>query len=226
MRFAWIDERPFNYLDDGTLTGCDVALARAAFARAGIHFEPIHTTFAELLPGLTGGLWEVTTGMFTTPDRLRLAAFTRPVWSLRDAILVPIDNTDVVHGYASFASTGGRLAVLHEQVQAENAIRNGVPSENLIYFDDYSSAVTAVRDGRAAGYASVALAHREHLATYPDFVDLAVVSIPEQETPPALGSFACSSAAIRDALDVVLGEILGEAPPGEPSPDPSAWPIG
>ncbi|MBP2391832.1 transporter substrate-binding domain-containing protein [Aeromicrobium fastidiosum] len=40
MRFAWIDERPFNYLDDdGVLNGCDVSLARAAFARLGVHFE-------------------------------------------------------------------------------------------------------------------------------------------------------------------------------------------
>lgn len=32
VRFAWIDERPFNYLDGYVLTGSDVSLARAAFA--------------------------------------------------------------------------------------------------------------------------------------------------------------------------------------------------
>ena len=27
VRFAWIDERPFNYLDGSRLVGCDVAVA-------------------------------------------------------------------------------------------------------------------------------------------------------------------------------------------------------
>ncbi|MCO7238798.1 transporter substrate-binding domain-containing protein [Aeromicrobium sp. CnD17-E] len=89
MRFAWIDERPFNYLPAEGLTGCDGALARAAFSRLGVEFEPVRTTFAEMLPGLAQGLWDVTTGMFATPHRRAIASFTRPVWSLRDGILVP-----------------------------------------------------------------------------------------------------------------------------------------
>ena len=51
---------PCNYLDAGRIVGCDVDLARRAVEGLGEAFEPLHTTFGELLPGLTQGLWEVT----------------------------------------------------------------------------------------------------------------------------------------------------------------------
>jgi hypothetical protein len=43
MRFAWIDERPFNYERPEGLTGCDVALARRAFRTLGEPFEPVYS---------------------------------------------------------------------------------------------------------------------------------------------------------------------------------------
>lgn len=93
MRFAWIDEPPFGYLDhSGTPTGCDVALARAACAAVDEPFEPIRTTFAELLPGLADGRWDVTTGMFITAERSTRAHFTRPIWTLRDGLLTRGDR--------------------------------------------------------------------------------------------------------------------------------------
>ena len=64
--FAYIIEPPFNYLDaDGSLTGCDVELARTVLQAAGRPpLHPIETTFAQLLPGLAAGRWRMTTGRF------------------------------------------------------------------------------------------------------------------------------------------------------------------
>lgn len=224
MKFAWIDERPFNYLDGDVLTGSDVSLARAAFARIGVQFEAVRTTFAELLPGLADGRWDVTTGMFATADRLDLAAFTRPIWSLRDGILLPTRHPGTIDGYRTFAAAGLSLAVLRDQVQAENALRQGLPHDQLIFFDEYDDALSAVLDGRAGGYASVALAHQEHLTTDSSLTDLAVITVPDQEVPPASGAFACASDSTRDALNVALNDLLGDGLPPEPSPDPATWP--
>lgn len=227
MRFAWIDERPFNYLDGSAaqphLLGCDVALARAAFARVGIEFEPVGTTFAELLPGLAQGRWDVTTGMFINPARQQLASFTRPIWSLGDGILVPLAASGTVDGYRSLAATGVRLAVLRDQVQVSNALANGFSADKLVAYEDYPQAAAAVAGGRVGGYASVALAHREYLSANANAA-LAVVAVPDREVAASLGGFACASPEISDRLNVALDLILGPGEPGEPSADPATWP--
>lgn len=71
MKFAYLIEPPFNFRqDDGSLSGCDVELARhlASKLDAGA-FEPIETEFAALLPGLAEGRWRMTTGLFATEAR-------------------------------------------------------------------------------------------------------------------------------------------------------------
>lgn len=224
MRFAWIDERPFNYLDErDELVGCDVALARAACHRIGVEFEPVHTTFAQLLPGLSHGLWDFTTGMFITPERQRVAAFTRPIWSLQDGILVSSSLGAVTSGYRSMSSKGKRLAVLRDQVQWANAQAHGFRSHDLVIYETYPLAVEALRAGTVDGYASVSLAHREYLAVHPD-LELTVTTVPADEVAPSLGAFACSSPGLAHDLDLALNQLLGTQPPQEPSPDPADWP--
>ena len=54
MKFGFLIEPPFNYrLADGTVTGCDVELAKAVLAQIGEnHFEPVETEFADCSPAL------------------------------------------------------------------------------------------------------------------------------------------------------------------------------
>ncbi|MDA0184261.1 transporter substrate-binding domain-containing protein [Solirubrobacter phytolaccae] len=214
MRFAWIDERPFNYEGPNGLTGCDVELAKAAFAAAGFTFEPVHTTFQELLPGLLDGRWDVTTGMFITDERQTQARFTRPIWTLRDGLLVRRECVEV-DGCAALAREGLTLAVLGGQVQADHARRLGVAPGALVEFDTYPDAAAAVLDGRVDAYASVALAHRQHLSLLGG--ELRCVTVPDGEVPPALGAFACASDEVRAALDGPLEGLLGPGVPGEPA---------
>lgn len=227
MKFAWIDERPFNYLsgprDAPVLVGCDASLARAAFGRLGVDFEPVKTTFAELLPGLARGRWDVTTGMFLTPERRKRADFTRPIWSLGDGILIPASARSTVDGYRSLAASGARIAVLRDQVQITNALANGFTWRDIVLYEDYGTAAAAVSHGEVGGYASVELAHREYLAANAD-TNVTVVAVPTEETAPSCGAFACSSRHISDRMDIVLNEILGDGDPAEPSADPSSWP--
>ncbi|PWJ47618.1 polar amino acid transport system substrate-binding protein [Quadrisphaera granulorum] len=235
MRFAWIDERPFGYLDDdGKPTGCDIALARAAFSEIGEPFEPVHTTFSELLPGLLDGRWEVTTGMFITAERSRRAHFTRPIWTLRDGLLVRVEpeettsrgstSAQAVLGYRSLAVSGDRVAVLRDQVQVSHALDNGILSEQLVVLDTYEQARAALLAGDVDAYASVALAHQQHLSAHPG-QGLRCVVVGDEETPPAVGGFACADPAVATALDAAMKGLLPAGAPGEPSADPGCWPV-
>jgi polar amino acid transport system substrate-binding protein len=207
VRFAWIDEPPFNWVENGQLKGRDVELARRIFAMVGEAFEPVRTEFGELLSGLRDGRWDVTTGMFITPDRMARAAFTRPIWTLADGLLVRRETASEIEAYCSIARIGGKLAVLRGQMQEQTALKWGVKPENLIILENYAEAASAVVSGAAVAYASVELAHREHIAQHPT-EDLVCVVVHDEEKPAEPGGFACADSSVRDRLNAALDLVL------------------
>lgn len=215
MKFAYLIEPPFNYRnEDGTVTGCDVELARTILAMIGISaFEPIETEFAQLLPGVAEGRWRMTTGLFGTEERRKTAAFSRPIWALPDGLLVRKDDPKQLTGYKSVAQASGCvLAVIRDQLQHRSAIEFGVPKERILIFETYTDAAQALLDGRADAYASVARAHTGFTAQNSD-LELEVVTVPSEEKEPAFGSFAFNKSdnEFRQAFDGALSEYLGSS---------------
>ncbi len=213
MKFAYLIEPPFNHKrDDGTVTGCDVELARMVFETIGAGpFEPVETEFADLLPGVAEGRWRMTTGLFATEERRQLASFSRPVWALPDGLLVAVGNPLALSGYKSLATSGAAmLAVIRDQFQHCSAVEFGVPEDRVMIFETYTEACHAVRDGKADAYASVARAHTGFLEQHPE-LDLEVVMVPASEKQPAFGSFAFSKQddELRQQVDAVLADYLG-----------------
>lgn len=188
--------------------GCDVELARHVCTALDTPFAPVETAFADLLPGLTDGRWQMTTAMFRTPEREKIAQFSRPIWALMDGIMVAPGNPLGITGYASLANAGGRLAVLRDQVQYQTALDHGQRSEKISVFETYLDAVTAVRDGEVEGYASVSRAHQGFLEQNPNW-SLEFVPVPADEKAPAFGAFACHDLELRAAVDEVLRAYLG-----------------
>lgn len=213
MKFAYLIEPPFNYIDaEGRVTGCDVELARHVFSQLGIEkFEPVEVEFSELLPGVAGGRWRMTTGLFGMKERCELASFSRPIWALPDGFLVRHGNPLHLCGYASVATTEGtRLAVIRDQFQHRSAVEFGIPDERIKVFETYKQAAKAVRHGQVDAYASVGRAHSGFIEQNPDWkVELVVV--PAVEKPPAFGSFAFAlddttfQREVDDALSAFLG---------------------
>ncbi len=212
--FAWLTEAPFNMrAADGSLTGCDVELARTVLAMAGRSFEPVEAEFAALLPGLADGRWQMTTGLFATPERRRLASFSRPIWALPDGLLVRAANPLRLSGYRSAVGTDGCvLAVIRDQVQHRAALSFGMPQARILVLETYDEAARAVLDGRAHAYASVARAHTGFIARHPE-LPLEVVAVGPDEKAPAFGSFAFARAdeALRQGVDAALLAWLGSA---------------
>lgn len=212
VKFAYLIEPPFNFQDEeGRVTGCDVKLARHIFDRLGIdHVEFVEAQFSDLLPGLTHAKWQMTTGLFVTFERQKHALFSRPIWALPDGLLIRLANVGKFTGYHSLAKcSSARLAVIRDQVQHQNALSLGVPTERVIIFETYADAAGAVLDGRVDAYVSVARAHESFIAQNPE-LDLRVVPIPAAEKAPAYGCFAFgkADAAFRKAVDDVLASFL------------------
>jgi len=213
LKFAYLIEPPFNYREtNGTVTGCDVELARAVFERLGVkEFEMVETEFADLLPGLADGRWQMTTGLFATVERRQLASFSRPIWALADGLLVRKGNPRRLTGYSSVANDQGCiLAVIRDQFQHRSAVEFGVPEARIRICETYSAAAEAVRNGTADAYASVGRAHMGFIERHPE-LDLECVAVPAHEKPPAFGSFAFgkSDAEFRASVDAVLNAYIG-----------------
>ncbi|QBF33086.1 transporter substrate-binding domain-containing protein [Thalassococcus sp. S3] len=214
MRFAYIIEPPFNdRTGSGAVFGHDADLARHIFFQLGEDFEPVETTFAKLLPGLEKGNWQMTTGLFATPERARNAAFTRPVWALGDGLLVKRGNPLGLSGYRSTAKDdSARLAVIRDQVQERTARSFSMPPELLFVYDTYDDAAEAVRDGDVDAYASVNQAHRGYIERT-DAAHVETIAVPAEEVAPGMGSFALrrSDRHLLTRVNEILDGYLGTA---------------
>lgn len=174
-------------------------------------FEPVETEFAQLLPGVADGRWRMTTGLFATDERRRLASFSRPIWALSDGLLVREGNPLKLTGYRSAADSDGcLLAVVRDQVQHRSAVERGMPDDRIRVFDTYADAAQAVLDGRAHAYASVARAHSGFLESE-EGQGLEAVTVEANEKELAFGAFAFnkSDTELLQAIDDALAAYLG-----------------
>lgn len=213
MKVAYLIEPPFNYVDEtGDVTGCDVELARYVLDKLDIDdVEFVETEFAQLLPGLARNDWQMTTGLFASRERQRIALFSRPIWALPDGLLVRMEDAQSLAGYSSLAVSGEpKLAVIRNQVQHATALEFGVRAAQFRVFETYADAAQAVQDGTVTAFASVARAHQGYLKTRAA-TGLAVIHVPLFERAPALGCFAFARAAtdLRDRVDHVLNSFIG-----------------
>ncbi len=215
VRVAYLIEPPFNYVNDaGAVTGCEVELARYVVDQLGIgDVEFVETEFAQLLPGLAQGDWQMTTGLFASPKRQRVASFSRPIWALPDGLLVRAEDAQRLAGYRNLAVTGDlKLAVIRDQVQHVTALELGVMPSQIRVFETYVDAARAVQDRTVSAFASVTRAHEGFLRTN-NAADLAVVNVPFKERAPAFGCFAFGLSAndLRNRVDQVLNTFIGGA---------------
>ena len=215
VKFAYLIEPPFNYKTDvGAVTGCDVELAKIILTRIGIEsFEPIEAEFAELLPGVANGRWQMTTGLFATTERRQLAAFSRPIWALPDGLLIGMGNPKGIFGYQSIANNKHcTLAVIRDQLQHRSAVEFGISQSQIRVFENYTDAANSVLNGSTDAYASVERAHTGFLDINPDS-EMEVVRVPASEKEPAFGSFGFSlqDDELRTRVDDALCTYLGSA---------------
>jgi polar amino acid transport system substrate-binding protein len=208
---AILDEPPFCWpTGGGTAAGCDVEVARIALRLAGVH--TVHyqlVTFAELIPGVVDGRWDLTTGMFITRARRRSVNFTRPIWAVPDGLIVRSADAHRFTSYATVAADpGARLGVVVGQVQGESARRAGVPDGRLVLYPTQDDAVQAILRGEIDAAASTAIGNRALVAR---LADPRLTTVDPQAGTGALGAFALSLERVHfaAALDSALGAFLG-----------------
>lgn len=200
---AYIDEPPFAQPGgQAGAAGCDVELALTVLAAIGVRrVETRLTTFAELIPGVAAGRWDMNVPLFVTAQRSRVVAFSRPVWALRDGFIVDAGNPQ---------APGARLGVVSGQVQHDTALRAGVPPGRVREFETQRAALAALRAGEIHAYASTALGNRAFVGGLGDPALQAVELEGEASTAPVGAfSFALADTELRGRFDAFLVRHLG-----------------
>lgn len=157
LRIGYAVEAPYAFVaEDGTVTGEAPALARRVAAELGIaRVEWRQAEFGDLIQELRQGRIDViAAGMFATPERSRLVAFSVPTFRVRQGLLVRGGNPARLHGYQDSVSRAEvRLAVIDGSVEERLLGAMGLPDGRMVRVPDAATGRQAVRAGLAAGLA-------------------------------------------------------------------------
>jgi polar amino acid transport system substrate-binding protein len=202
VTMAILDEPPFCWLGEDGATGADVDVATTMLYRIGVDdVDFVQVEFAELIPGLIRGRWQLNTGLFITEERRRLVRFTRPIWTVPDGLIVRRDRR--FKSYVDIAADPtARLAVVAGQVQGDSARVAGIPDERILTFDTQEETVRAVRRGQAEAAASTAVGNRAMLQRFAK--GLTAVELPDGGD----GAFSAAEDLV-ERLDRALAKYLG-----------------
>ena len=143
---------PWGYRDaDGNPTGFHPDLVKEAFGSLGVEkVDLVVTEFGALIPALGASRFDaIAAGLYITPERCGLVAFSDPDLQLADAALVAKGNPKNVHSYADIAGNADiQFGVGRGSTTAKNAVTAGVPEDRMILFPDIQSNVAALLNGR------------------------------------------------------------------------------
>lgn len=130
--------KPFNFEENGELTGFDMEIGAEIAKRMGLEPNPVTNPFETILQGLVANKYDAIIGsMAYTKKRAEQAAFTEPYYYSGGMIWVAEDNNDIK---SPEDLKGKKIGVIAQSTYEEPAKEL---SDNIQY---YSSDVVALKD--------------------------------------------------------------------------------
>ncbi len=215
VRIGYAVEAPYAFLTgEGRVTGLAPEAARRVAQRMGLG-EPVWvlTEFSALIGGLKAGRFDViAAGMFITPEREALVAFSRPMQEVGPGLLVAKGNPrGVASRAAALARPDFKFAVLAGSVELAELSGLGLPPERLAIVPDAGSGLALVAGGRADGLA-LSLPTVLWMAAQPSAADLVEVlagAPGDGSTGRTAFGFRREDRALREEWDRHLEALLG-----------------
>lgn len=153
IRVGYSSEAPYAFRTvDGTVTGQSPVIAKAVLARLGVsRIRWILLDFSQAIPKLLAGQIDmIANGMFVTPERSSVIAFSLPYSRTVQGLLVRRGNPKNVHSYREAAARADVVtAVLAGSIEQRYFERLGVPVSRLFVVPEPADGLAAVRRGRA-----------------------------------------------------------------------------
>lgn len=215
IRIAVANEIPYGYMDlngEAKGVGPDVA-AHIAKALGIKNVKWTTTSFGSLIPGLQADRYDmVAAEMAILPQRCQQVAFSEPNSSYGEGLLVAKGNPKNLHDYASFASSGNKIAIMAGADQLEMLQALKVPADQIVTISSNADAISTVSTGRADGYAATSLTvgqladkGKGKVEAAADFKDPVVDGEPVRSWGGF--TFAKDSTQLRDAVNQELAKF-------------------
>lgn len=151
IRIGYSVEAPYGFVDaTGKVTGEAPEIAKHILEKMGVKgIIWRQVEFHQLIGELRNGEIDViAAGMFITPERAELVAFSSPTCHVLPALLVRTGNPAGLHSYQQVvASSAVRVAVLDESVEELLFQRLGVAESRLVRVPDIAVGRVAVESG-------------------------------------------------------------------------------
>ncbi|MEZ7172352.1 transporter substrate-binding domain-containing protein [Sporosarcina sp. OR05] len=130
--------KPFNFEENGELTGFDMEIGAAIAEKMGLEPNPVTNPFETILQGLVANKYDAIIGsMAYTKERAKQAAFTEPYYYSGGMIWVAKDNNDIK---SPEDLKGKKIGVVSQSTYEEPA---KTLSDDIQY---YASDVVALQD--------------------------------------------------------------------------------
>lgn len=146
------NKAPWGYRDkDGDPAGFHPDLVRAIFEPLGVtKVELVIADFGALIPGLVASRFDaIASGLYITPKRCELVAFSNPDLRLADAALVAAGNPKAISSYSDIAKNADlRFGATRGSVQGKNAAAAGIPESQMLLFQNTEATIAALTSGR------------------------------------------------------------------------------
>lgn len=153
IRVGFANDPPWSFADEsGDLTGFGPDIADVVFKQLGIdQVEGVLTEFDSLIPGLNANRFDAVTDMFyIDPERCQQVLFSDPLICVEEGFAVAQGNPFNIERFEDVAQDPDiRLGVLGGSAEPKYAKAAGVADEQIVTFNDLTSAVEAVGAGRA-----------------------------------------------------------------------------
>lgn len=149
---SFVNNRPWSFREaSGNIIGIEPDVMRAVLNPLGVTtIETVSTEFPGVIPGLQARRYDMSNGgLYITPQRCQLVAFSEPYLRVSDGILVKVGNPLNVRGYRDFVERPAlRLGAVRGSVNAQNAELAGVASGRQLLLPDAQSLVSALMADR------------------------------------------------------------------------------
>ncbi|MCK6506480.1 transporter substrate-binding domain-containing protein [Myxococcota bacterium] len=217
LRIGYAAEAPYAFVDEGGhVTGEGPILARRVAEALGVQrVEWVQTSFASLVPDLLDARFDVVAaGLFITPERQAVVAFSLPTFRVGAGILHRGEGARLRADCKGLAAVSElRLAVLEGAVEGPRLAACGVPPARLLLVPDAATGQAAVRSGLVDGLVLSEPTVR-WMARYDPSGALRTRPVSLDPANPhgrSEGAFAFRPAdrALREAWDRVLLAFLG-----------------
>ena len=192
--------KPFNFEENGELTGFDIEIGNEIAERLGLEPNPVTNPFETIMQGLIGEKYDAIIGsMAYTKERAKQANFTEPYYYSGGMIFVSKDNTDIK---TEEDVKGKKIGVIAQSTYEEPAKEL---SDDLQY---YSSDVVALKDLTVANRLdAVITADIVGFEAIDNGFEIKEVGKPLWVEQPSI-AVKPENDALREAIDKALAEMI------------------